>query len=187
MGRDGENTRTSLLAQRACSLVFSKLLTLYKKGGKKKKKEEKKPKKAIVYLMNEHVQFNTWRLILLGESASEFHWCWYSLCVVLFQSPDCFLFFGANASRVSSFECSKDRISNSHLILHSFPVFYFVSVAAVYNSSSCILPFFAGKCCMLNKIFYKIFFDEWWHGHWRRFLLSLEIEFWEMLSFMRFC
>lgn len=127
--------------------------------------------------MNEHVQFNTWRLILLGESASEFHWCWYSLCVVLFQSPDCFLFFGANASRVSSFECSKDRISNSHLILHSFPVFYFVSVAAVYNSSSCILPFFAGKCCMLNKIFYKIFFDEWWHGHWRRFLLSLEIEF----------
>lgn len=73
MGRDGENTRTSLLAQRACSLVFSKLLTLYKKGGKKTKKEEKKPKKAIVYLMNEHVQFNTWRLILLGESASEFH------------------------------------------------------------------------------------------------------------------
>lgn len=134
--------------------------------------------------MNEHVQFNTWRLILLGESASEFHWCWYSLCVVLFQSPDCFLFFGANASRVSSFECSKDRISNSHLILHSFPVFYFVSVAAVYNSSSCILPFFAGKCCMLNKIFYKIFFDEWWHGHWRRFLLSLEIEFWETFSFI---
>lgn len=73
MGRDGENTRTSLLAQRACSLVFSKLLTLYKKGGKKMKKEEKNQKKAIVYLMNEHVQFNTWRLILLGESASEFH------------------------------------------------------------------------------------------------------------------
>lgn len=46
MGRDGENTRTSLLAQRACSLVFSKLLTLYKKGGKKKtKKEEKKNEK----------------------------------------------------------------------------------------------------------------------------------------------
>lgn len=73
MGRDGENTRTSLLAQRACSLVFSKLLTLYKKGGKKTKKEEKKTKKEIVYLMNEHVQFNIWRLILLGESASEFH------------------------------------------------------------------------------------------------------------------
>lgn len=74
MGRDGENTRTSLLAQRACSLVFSKLLTLYKKGGKKKrKKKKKKTKKEIVYLMNEHVQFNTWRLILLGESASEFH------------------------------------------------------------------------------------------------------------------
>lgn len=54
----------------ACSLVFSKLLTLYKKGRKKKKK---KRKTEIVYLMNEHVQFNTWRLILLGESASEFH------------------------------------------------------------------------------------------------------------------
>lgn len=46
MGRDGENTRTSLLAQRACSLVFSKLLTLYKKGGKKMKKEEKKTEKS---------------------------------------------------------------------------------------------------------------------------------------------
>lgn len=45
MGRDGENTRTSLLAQRACSLVFSKLLTLYKKGGKKTKNEEKKNEK----------------------------------------------------------------------------------------------------------------------------------------------
>lgn len=75
MGKDGENTRTSLLAQRACSLVFSKLLTLYKKGGEKKKEKKKKKKKKseIVYLMNEHVQFNTWRLILLGESASEFH------------------------------------------------------------------------------------------------------------------
>lgn len=73
MGRDGENARNSLLAQRACSLVFSKLLTLYKKGGKKKRKKKKKRKNEIVYLMNEHVQFNTWRLILLGESASEFH------------------------------------------------------------------------------------------------------------------
>lgn len=51
MGRDGENTRTSLLAQRACSLVFSKLLTLYKKGGKKKtKKEEKKKRKKKLYI-----------------------------------------------------------------------------------------------------------------------------------------
>lgn len=33
----------------------------------------KKRKNEIVYLMNEHVQFNTWRIILLGESASEFH------------------------------------------------------------------------------------------------------------------
>ena len=40
---------------------------------KKTEKRRKKKKKEIVYLMNEHVQFNTWRLILLGESASEFH------------------------------------------------------------------------------------------------------------------
>lgn len=45
MGRDGENTGNSLLAQRACSLVFSKLLTLYKKGRKKRKKKEEKKKK----------------------------------------------------------------------------------------------------------------------------------------------
>lgn len=45
MGKDGENTRTSLLAQRACSLVFSKLLTLYKKGGEKKKEKKKEEKK----------------------------------------------------------------------------------------------------------------------------------------------
>lgn len=50
MGRDGENTRTSLLAQRACSLVFSKLLTLYKKGGKKTKNEEKKKRKKKLYI-----------------------------------------------------------------------------------------------------------------------------------------
>jgi len=40
VGRDGENTRNSLLAQRACSLVFSKLLTLYKKKRKKRKKKK---------------------------------------------------------------------------------------------------------------------------------------------------
>lgn len=85
---------------------------------------------------------------------------------------------------MSSFECSKDRISNSHLTLHSFPVFYFVSVAAVYNNSSCILPFFAGKCCMLNKIFYKIFLR--WVMTWTLKRICLEVELWEMPSFMRF-
>lgn len=51
MGRNGgKNTRNSLLAQRACSLVFSKLLTLLKK--KKREREKKERKNKIVYLMN---------------------------------------------------------------------------------------------------------------------------------------
>lgn len=52
MGRNGgKNTRNSLLAQRACSLVFSKLLTLFKKK-KKREREKKERKNKIVYLMN---------------------------------------------------------------------------------------------------------------------------------------
>lgn len=69
--------------------------------------------------MNGHVQFATGRgHLLLGESTSGCHWC-HSHCVVYFSPRLVSFYFGANASCVSSFECSKIE-SADHTYFSSF-------------------------------------------------------------------
>lgn len=76
---------------------------------------------------------------MLGESTGDSLMLIFIVCS-LFQSRPFIL--ELNASCVSSFECSKiESADHTFFFFILFQYFLFVSVAAVYTNSSCILPF----------------------------------------------